>query len=156
MLTILVIIFMEKANSSPEIRALIDSILNVRLGMKQFIQRKVRDHGIDLTYEMLQVLTVLWRKGETNQQDIADNIQKNKASLTSLLDNLEKRGLVNRLEDPSDRRNKIISLTAPGLGYREELQPIFNEFYEALSKDISKAEIGEVATLLGRIYKNLI
>ena len=147
---------MKKVNSSPEVRELIDSILNVRLGMKQFIQRKVREHGIDLTYEMLQVLTVLWRKGEMNQQDIADNIQKNKASLTSLLDNLEKRGLVMRSEDPSDRRNKIISLTPLGIEYREQFQPIFDDFYETLSKDVSKEKIREIGMLLGRIYKNLV
>lgn len=124
--------------------------------MKQFIQRKVREHGIDLTYEMLQVLTVLWRKGKMNQQDIADNIQKNKASLTSLLDNLEKRGLVMRSEDPSDRRNKIISLTPLGLQYRLQFQPIFNEFYETLSKDVSKEKLREIGMLLNQIYKNLM
>lgn len=147
---------MQQVRLSPEVRELIDSILNVRLGMKQFIQRKVREHRIDLTYEMLQVLTVLWRKGNMNQQDIADNIQKNKASLTSLLDNLEKRGLVLRSEDPSDRRNKIISLTPLGVEYRGEFQPIFNEFYETLSKDISKEKLREAGTLLNHIYKNLI
>lgn len=147
---------MQEINVSTEIRDLIDSILNVRLGMKQFIQRKVRDHGIDLTYEMLQVLTVLWRKGKMNQQDIADNIQKNKASLTSLLDNLEKRGLVMRSEDPSDRRNKIISLTPLGLQYRVQFQPIFNEFYETLSKDVSKEKLREIGMLLNQIYKNLM
>lgn len=147
---------MQEINVSTEIRDLIDSILNVRLGMKQFIQRKVREHGIDLTYEMLQVLTVLWRKGKMNQQDIADNIQKNKASLTSLLDNLEKRGLVMRSEDPSDRRNKIISLTPLGLQYRVQFQPIFNEFYETLSKDVSKEKLREIGMLLNQIYKNLM
>ncbi|PRY54528.1 MarR family 2-MHQ and catechol resistance regulon transcriptional repressor [Arcticibacter pallidicorallinus] len=147
---------MDKVKSSPEIKTLIDSILNVRLGMKQFIQRKIREHGIDLTYEMLQVLAVLWRKGKMNQQDIADNIQKNKASLTSLLDNLEKRGLAVRSEDPSDRRNKIISLTSKGVAYQQRFQPIFNEFYEALSKDIPKEKIADVGTVLAHIYKNLL
>jgi DNA-binding MarR family transcriptional regulator len=147
---------MSKVNSSPEVRELIDSILNVRLGMKQFIQRKIREHKIDLTYEMLQVLAVLWRKGEMNQQDIADNIQKNKASLTSLLDNLEKRGLVMRSEDPSDRRNKIISLTPLGIDYKEQFLPIFDAFYEAFSKDLPKEKLREIGTLLNQVYKNLI
>lgn len=124
--------------------------------MKQFIQRKVREHGIDLTYEMLQVLTVLWRKGEMNQQDIADNIQKNKASLTSLLDNLAKRGLVQRSEDPTDRRNKIISVTPLGMEYKERFQPVFDEFYETLSKDLSKAKLREAAVLLDQVYRNLL
>lgn len=147
---------MEKGNSSPEVRELIDSILHVRLGMKQFIQRKIREHGIDLTYEMLQVLAVLWRNGKMNQQDIADNIQKNKASLTSLLDNLERRGLVMRSEDLSDRRNKIISLTPLGVDYKEQFQPVFNEFYDTLSKDLTRENLREVRMLLNHMYRNLI
>lgn len=147
---------MSKINSSPEVRELIDSILNVRLGIKQYIQGKIREHGIDLTYEMLQVLAVLWRKGEMNQQDIADNIQKNKASLTSLLDNLEKRGLVTRSEDASDRRNKIISLTPLGVAYEEQFLPMFEAFYETFSKDLPKEKLREIAALLNHVYKNFI
>ncbi|MGV3706070.1 MAG: MarR family winged helix-turn-helix transcriptional regulator [Arcticibacter sp.] len=147
---------MEKNNSSSEVRDLIDAILNVRMGMKQFIQRKVKEHGIGLTYEMLQVLTVLWRKGEMNQQDIADNIQKNKASLTSLLDNLTKRGLVRRSEDPTDRRNKIISVTPLGLETQKLFQPIFDEFQTVLSKDLSRTQLKQAADLLKHVYENLV
>jgi len=147
---------MEKINSSSEVRDLIDSILNVRMGMKQFVQRKVKEHGIGLTYEMLQVLTVLWRNGEMNQQDIADNIQKNKASLTSLLDNLTKRGLVRRSEDPTDRRNKIISVTSLGMETQKQFQPIFEEFQTTLSKDLSRTQLKQAADLLKHVYENLL
>lgn len=45
-----------------------------------------------------------------NQQQIADSVFKNKASLTSLLANMERKDLVVRNEDTSERRNKIIIL----------------------------------------------
>jgi len=147
---------MKELHSSSEVRAIIESILNVRVGMKQFIQRKVKESGIDLTFEMLQVLTVLWRMGQTNQQDIADNIQKNKASLTSLLDNLNKRGLITRLEDPADRRNKIISLTPLGEEYRLQFEPAFDDFYSMFEKDLPKEKLRETSAVLNHIYTNLV
>lgn len=139
-----------------EVRALIDAILNVRLGMKQFLQRRIKEENIDLTYEMLQVLTVLWRSGDLNQQDIANRIQKNKASLTSLLDNLAKRKLIIRSEDPSDRRNKIVSLTKLGREYKEQFAPIFNQFYAIFQKDISKDKLIAITESLNHMHQNLI
>jgi DNA-binding MarR family transcriptional regulator len=78
------------------IQDLVDSILNIRGGMKIYVQRKIRDDRFNLTYEMVQVLGTLWLKGSMNQQQIADRIQKNKSSLTPLLNNLAKRGLILR------------------------------------------------------------
>lgn len=146
---------MKNDKTTPQIREFIDAVLNLRLGMKQFIQRKLREEDIDLTYEMLQVLTVLWRNGDLNQQDIANRIQKNKASLTSLIDNLQKRELVIRTEDSSDRRNKIISLTKLGIEYKEQFSPITASLYSALHQDVSKERLNEVVRLLNQMNGNL-
>lgn len=140
---------------SKEITDLIDAILNIRLAMKQFVQKRIRENKLDLTYEMVQVLAVLWRKGDINQQEIADRVQKNKASLTSLLDNLAKRNLIFRNEDPNDRRNKIISLTATGKEYEKQLQPLLNEIYQILEEDLSKEEIRKMTTSLKKMELNL-
>jgi DNA-binding MarR family transcriptional regulator len=147
---------MENIIMPQNIIELIDSMLNLRLGMRQFIQRRLREEKIDLTYEMLQVLSVLWKRGDLNQQDIANNVQKNKASLTSLLDNLAKRKLIVRSEDPSDRRNKIISLTKLGREYRIQLAPIFTEFYDFLQKGIPTEAIKQVSGTLDVMHQNLM
>lgn len=135
---------------------LIDAILNLRLSMKQYVQRKIREDQLDLTYEMLQVLSVLWRTGHSNQQEIANRIQKNKASLTSLLDNLTKRNLIVRTEDPSDRRNKIISLTKIGREYEAQFNPILEGFHQSLKKGISNEKIVEVKQILQIMQDNLV
>jgi len=146
---------MEKFNISKDTRELIDAIFNLRLCMKQYIQRKIREDQIDLTYEMLQVLTVLWRTGHSNQQEIANRIQKNKASLTSLLDNLTKRNLIIRTEDPSDRRNKIISLTKIGREYEIQFKPILDGFYQSIQEGLSKEKLIEVTNVLKVMQDNL-
>src|ERR1043166_8269350 len=77
---------------------------------KVFIRNKLKASSIDLTFEMLQVLLLLWKKDDVNQQELANLLHKDKASLTYLIDNLSKRKLVRRSEDPDDRRNKRITL----------------------------------------------
>lgn len=138
-----------------EIKNLVDSIHYLRIGMKQFVQKKIREDKIDITYEMLQVMGVLWGSGELNQQEIADSIQKNKASLTSLLDNLAKRGLIVRTEDASDRRNKIISLTKSGFEFQAILSPLLEEFYHTLQQGLNIKDINKTSNLLRDMTKNL-
>jgi len=143
-------------NDITEIKTLIDAILNLRVGMKYYVQRKIREGNLNLTYEMLQVLGVLWNRGDLNQQEIADSIQKSKGSLTSLLDNLAKRNLIIRTEDPSDRRNKIISLTKSGKEYEMQLLPLLNGFYQSLQIGLPKDELEKMTRLLHVMNKNLM
>lgn len=135
---------------------MIDAILNIRIAMKQYVQRRIREDQLDLTYEMVQVLAVLWRKGDMNQQEIADRVQKNKASLTSLLDNLAKRNLITRNEDPSDRRNKIISLTISGKEYEHQLEPLLSGFYQVLTEGLPRQEMGKITGFLKNMEENLL
>lgn len=134
---------------------LIDAIQVLRLSKKAYIQNKLREHKFTITYEMFQVLGVLWKTDGVNQQEIADKVQKNKASLTSLIDNLVKRKLVVRSEDPNDRRNKIISLTKSGHKTCDTLQTVLAEFFELVKSDISGSQIESVTKMLRKLNKNI-
>lgn len=143
-------------NTEPIINELIEVLLYFRTEMKNYVQKKIRENELDITYEMLQVLGVLWIKGDRNQQDIADRLQKNKASLTSLIDNLEKRKLLQRTEDCNDRRNKIISLTAEGEKYRRRTQPLLDDFFSTAQQGIAASELQSAVSVLSRMQANLI
>ena len=146
-------------NETPEelqkLMGLMDAIHNVRMSIKIHLQNKIREYNYNITFEMFQVLAVLWRQNNINQQEIADRVQKNKASLTPLIDNLSKRNLVVRNEDPVDRRNKIISLTKEGYEYREKLQPMVHEIYESFKIDISITELENVTEMLRKLNQNI-
>ncbi|SEG25479.1 MarR family winged helix-turn-helix transcriptional regulator [Sphingobacterium lactis] len=137
------------------VRQLISNIISLRVGIKQFYFQRVKELDLDLTYEMVQVLAVLWREGELNQQDIADAVQKSKASITPLIDNLCKRELVERIPDPNDRRNNKITVTAKGFAYQAKVEPIQQEFLDKIIQDISMDEIKELNNSLVKIRKAL-
>ncbi len=54
---------------------------------------------------------------------IAERLVVTTGSMTSLLDNLEKRGLVRRLPHPEDRRKLLIDITADARAIIDELLP---------------------------------
>ncbi len=54
---------------------------------------------------------------------IAERLMVTTGSMTSLLDNLEKRGLVRRLPHPDDRRKLLIDITADARAIVDELLP---------------------------------
>ena len=136
-------------------KLLIESLTNLRLSMKQYIQRKLREGGFDVTYEMLQVLGLLWRKSNVNQQEIANAVQKNKASITPIIDNLERRKLVVRVGDPSDKRSRIISLTPAGREYKEQFMPVINEFYTLMETGLTHKEIERATKVIQKMNNNL-
>jgi len=71
--------------------------------------RRVRDLG--LTRSQWWVLTHLFRKDGITQSELAEILELEKPSLGRLLDRLESKGWVRRMEDPEDRRAKRIFLT---------------------------------------------
>lgn len=68
----------------------------------------------------------------TSIKDIAARVQLDSSAVTGVVDRLYKEELVNRDEDPNDRRSVNISLTPKGRNLAEELFPIGREFNHTL------------------------
>lgn len=132
-----------------------DTLRDIRKVMINLFLLKVKEHNFDVTIEMLEVLYFLWKKDYTNQQEIAEKTNRNKASLTSLIDNLTSRGLVTRKQNPDDRRNNLIILTKEGIAYRAKLMPIFEEVYASLNAAISSQELESTNQVLQKIYQKI-
>ena len=120
---------------------LIHSMLELRDELRQFMQRKFKEHNIDLTYEMHQVMACLWKRDGINQQEIADLTLRDKAGITFLIDNLSKRDLVKRQEDPGDRRSKLIFLTAKGKKLGQKVEPWVKELFTLAGSSVDAAQL---------------
>lgn len=67
-----------------------------------------------ITVSQLGVLDALYHLGPLYQKEIAAKILKSAGNLTTVIDNLEKRGLVKRRRETDDRRLLMVSLTEDG------------------------------------------
>jgi DNA-binding MarR family transcriptional regulator len=125
-------------------------LFELRDQLRQFMQKKFRENNIDLTYEMHQIMNCLWKKDGINQQELANLTLKDKASMTYLIDNLTKRELVKRTEDPDDRRSKLIYLTTRGKQLGKKVEPWVSELFSIASRDI---DIGDIRKYIGAVEK---
>jgi len=114
-------------------RQLVHIMLEFRDELRRFMQKKFRENNIDLTYEMHQIMACLWKTDGLSQQELADLTVKDKSSMTFLIDNLVKRGLVKRTQDPEDRRRKLIYLTFKGKQLGIKVDPWLGELFAVAS-----------------------
>lgn len=131
------------------------SMQELRNYIRQHIQVKIREHGVDITFEMLEVMSFIWKKDGSNQQEIADQTLRDKSSMTYLIDNLVKRNLVKRLEDGTDRRNKLIFLTDEGKALKKQLYPWATEVYAMATANLQLDSLQSAVALLNEMVNCL-
>lgn len=138
-----------------EFRELMLIIFRTRMAFRRAMQRTLRQNDAGITFEMLQVLSSLWREQGVTQQVLADRTAKDKACLTNLMTNLEKKGYVCRKEDPTDRRNKLVFLTPEGEQFKEQIRPILDLVYVHAEQEIGRTNIALMMSELENIYNVL-
>jgi len=82
-----------------------------RRTMHDFIQY-ARANGLSMSH--LGALIHLHHKGSSAVKDLADHLGVSNAAVSQMLERLVQDGIVQREEDPSDRRAKRINLTDKG------------------------------------------
>ena len=129
------------------------NILNSRI-KKCFIDR-LQQNGINVTPEQYLVLDILWEKQSLSQQNIADLIQKDKNSVTKIIDSLEKKNLVNRVVDQKDRRINKIELTQEGLALEKITTEVAINFMNDTVKDIDGQDLDKLVEVMRKLKDNL-
>ena len=129
------------------------NILNSRI-KKSFIDR-LQQNGINITPEQYLVLDILWERQSLSQQNIADIIQKDKNSVTKIIDSLEKKNLVNRVVDKKDRRINKIELTQEGLALEKITTEVAINFMNDTIKGIDNQDLDKFVKVMLKLKDNL-
>lgn len=117
--------------------------------------RSFEDQGYQLTHDMWLVLNVLWDQDGLSQQNIADQLHKDKSSLTRLLHTMEQKGYLQRRAGQNDRRRKRIYLTESGKALRSPLRKCAIDLLRQASRDIGVREWISCLETLKKITENL-
>ncbi|KJC42309.1 transcriptional regulator [Bradyrhizobium sp. LTSP885] len=130
--------------------------LVTRLGRiwRRETDQALSDHGLsDATAIPLLVLS---RQGDNVRQGVlADELGIEGPSLVRLIDLLQAEGLVERREDPTDRRAKTLHLTATGEAKVEEINRVLRRVRANLLKDIGSDELAITFATLQRIEQRV-
>jgi DNA-binding MarR family transcriptional regulator len=131
------------------------SIFELRYKLRKMFQVKLKEAGISISFEILEIMKQLGSHDGLNQQELADMLFKDKSSMTYLIDNMVKAGLVTRKEDEKDRRNKLILLSRKADELIKELSPMASECYAALAEDIAAQDIKAGIQMLMKMNNSL-
>lgn len=138
-----------------EFRELMLQVFRTRMAFRRAMQRTLKRNNAGITFEMLQVLSRLWHEQGITQQVLAERTAKDKACLTNLMNNLEKKGYVRREEDPTDRRGKLVFLTNEGEEFRNQIRPILDQVYVNAEQTIGLEGIKVMMSELNSVYNVL-
>lgn len=136
------------SNENSVSRECVLQLFKTRTASRQAIQRLLKNMQAEITFEMLQVLVCLKKEQGISQQRLAMCIAKDKACITNLIANLEKKGLVCRMGDRQDRRNKLVFLTPDGEAFHERAMPLLMDYYQMLEDRIGQDELKETLSRL--------
>lgn len=133
------------------------AVLNgkVSASFNRTIYKRFKAAGIDLTPDMWSVLAYLWHEDGLTQLDLCIATSRDKPNMTRLLDNLEKRGLVARRQDATDRRSNRIYLTTKGMELKETVHPITDQAVEKGLEGLSEEDLESVRRILKVVMDNL-
>ncbi len=104
-----------------------------------------------LTFSQFAVMDALYHLGPLHLKQLAGKILKTSGNLTMVVGNLEKRGLVLRKQQASDRRFFSVHLTDKG---RSAFEQVFPRHVQILVSEMSSLDAAEQEEL-GRLCRKL-
>lgn len=105
------------------------------------LDRRLKDLGVSQA-GWLSIAYIAKAKTPLSQAELASLVQVEAATMVSTIDRLEKAGLVRRLPSDSDRRVKLLVVTAEGQAIYEKVRTRANALRREL---IGKIDPGKVA-----------
>ncbi len=110
---------------------------------------------LNLTSGQPKVLDYLGQNDGAIQKDIAQGCHIEPASLSTILNGMEKNGLITRNMDKQNRRNINIFMTEKGKAIYKQIAQQFTFIVNKALTDFSKEETEQLKQYLIKIYHNL-
>jgi DNA-binding MarR family transcriptional regulator len=129
------------------------STARVSKKMTRMINFYLKPHQI--TAEQWSVLRSLNAEDHISQKELAKRTDKDQATLTKILDLLEKNGFIQRLHNPLDRRSYLVQITDKGKQLTNQVAPIIEHVFSQILYGISQEKLMMFVRILADIEKNL-
>lgn len=123
--------------------------------LKQFLAAKLRQMDVPLTPEQFMLIDLLWNQGEMTQQQLADQLQKDKNSVTKLIDAIERKGFVIRKPNIHDRRANILVLTEKANQLKPGAKQKGISILDQMLEGISEEELRKFLITLHKLNSNM-
>ena len=102
-----------------------------------------------------RILYVLWQKDGISIKTLSEQCGLAITSLTSMLERMEKQGLLRRESDEKDKRKTLLFLTDRAYALREDYEAVSAQMGAVFYEGFSEEEILRFESFLRRVLDNL-
>jgi DNA-binding MarR family transcriptional regulator len=119
--------------------------------VRQDLINRFKKANIDITPEQWVVLSQLEKK-TLSQVELASQSFKDKHTVSRIIDLLQKKGFVDRTQDPDDGRRFVISLTELGITETAKAKEHVYASRELGWENITEEEYSQLRTILDKVF----
>ena len=124
----------------------------IREKANELLARELREQGLgDMVPSHGDVLASLYMEDGAKCSEIAARMHRTKATLTVLVDKLEKNGYVERRADPADKRVQRVWLTEKGRDAQVKFDAISASLRDRVQETLSPGELASLDSLLAKL-----
>lgn len=105
-----------------------------------------------ITFPQFGALLRLSFQDNITQKELSEIMDTDTTTIMVICDSLEKKGLLKRMKDPSDRRVNRLVLTEKGNDIVSKAYPLIIKRYEFFVESISKEELEAITPILEKLY----
>lgn len=108
----------------------------------------------DLAGARGRVIFALWNEDNIPIKNLVEKTSLDKATLTGIIDRLERDGYVKRIPSPRDKRSTLISRTGKDEIFKSKIPEVSDQQNKLFYKGFSVKEIKDFENYLKRILQN--
>lgn len=113
------------------------------------------ENGFDITPEQYLILSLLYENGELYQRQISELTYKDRPNVSRIINILENKGLVRRVNDSNGRQINKIIMTEKGKELREKIHPVSVEIRKIVTKNIAVEDLEKCLAILSQMLDNM-
>ncbi|MBS1535393.1 MAG: MarR family transcriptional regulator [Bacteroidetes bacterium] len=121
---------------------------------RMYSQKKLKEKGYKITVDQWLIIKVLIENPGISQQDIAEKVFKDNASVTRIIELLVKSKYLHRKVNPKDRRTSILTVTSEGKDIIEKVQTLVLQNRKIAQTGLTFEELENLNATLKKIIKN--
>lgn len=120
--------------------------------MRRYSNDALKRANLDITVDHWGVLRILEENnGQLNASQLSSIMLKDKPTMTRIIDVIVKKGLVERLPDPNDRRATLIHLTKTGYKRVKSAHEVVEQVRLDMSQLLNNKDFKDLERILARI-----
>ncbi|CAG9203211.1 Transcriptional regulator, MarR family [Paraburkholderia sabiae] len=123
----------------------------VRRAQQRHVAVWLSEVSADITSVQYAALEILQKTPGINQRQLGDELDVDRSTIADLTARMVRNGLIERSDDPDDKRSYVLFLTTAGKKQLAILRPRVEEVERILTAKLSQRESGELKRLLAAL-----